>query len=82
MRETRDDGENAAYRSLPGDVQNDFSAEIVSEHKARYPEPLDRTTLGVQHRKLQTGQRMLFTALGHMAHLMRDQAANGVELVG
>ena len=42
-------------------------------------EPLHGPALGMQHGKVQARQRVLLAALGHVAHLMRYQASNGVE---
>src|SRR6185369_6508998 len=47
----------------------------------RYFEPAHRAALGVQHHEVEDGQRGVFAALGDVAHLVRDQPADGVEFL-
>ena len=45
------------------------------------PEPAHRAALGVEHDKVQPAQLQMLATLGHPAHFVRDEPADGVKVL-
>src|SRR4051794_4341844 len=57
------------------------STRLFLDRRGRNLEPAHGAALGVQHDEIEPGQHVMLAALGHMPHLVCNEAADGIEVL-